>query len=296
MAVTLPTYDPTNAPSLSLTPDQSGVVVISGPGPYSWAESSLPITLNRVDEVGISFTFGVSNDSEGGLALAPLRPFTAATDDLAGTGETAAVWTLTLVTNLTSVSAVPNLYMVRDPAVWTGTTNTPFLNRTNSTDQSIVVEDLTTGSPTWVLSGSTYNLVWNFDFLTTGYVGSSTGDVIPGRPMFDVVNSPTWSGLFQFHMDANSAISMTISSATFAGNALEWHTGATDFPLDRRARVVHDYITGQPYLSDEAVEDGFREGIMVHPDNYDPPDPLDTEIYTPPPGEGVIDDLVIDTE
>jgi len=68
------------------------------------------------------------------------------------------------------------------------------------------------------------------------------------------------------------------------------------FPFDKRGRVVHDYITGQPYFSIEAIKDGYRDGIMVHPDNYDPDDPLDTDYYTPPPGEGSVDDDITDLE
>ena len=49
-------------------------------------------------------------------------------------------------------------------------------------------------------------------------------------------------------------------------------------------------------MSQEATEDGYLDGIMVHPDNFDPADPLDTDPFTPPPGEGVVDDNLIDLE
>jgi hypothetical protein len=293
MPVTLPTYDSDKVSSLSLTPTQVGNVTGG-----SWVEGSLPVTLSILSEIGISFDFSVNNDSERGLALAPRLPFTSATDDLAGTGETATTWTLTLSTDLVAPSASHNLYMVRSPATWSGSSNNPNTNRTNSGNESILVEDLTTTSSTWVLNGSTYDMVWNFNFLTTGYLGSADSAVISGRPMFDMVNSPTWNGLFQFHLDLSlpDAITTVISAATFAGNTHAWHTGAVGMPLDRRARVVHDYVTGQTYLSDEAVPDGFRDGIMVHPDNFDPDDPRDTHPFTPPPGEGVVDDEVTDVD
>jgi hypothetical protein len=35
---------------------------------------------------------------------------------------------------------------------------------------------------------------------------------------------------------------------------------------------------------------------MVHPDNTDPADPLEENPWTPPPGEGVTDDEIIDVE
>lgn len=69
-----------------------------------------------------------------------------------------------------------------------------------------------------------------------------------------------------------------------------FHTGSQDFPLARRARVVHDFVGGFPYLSDEAVADGFREGVMLHPRSFDPKDRPSE--FVPPPGEGVTNDEV----
>jgi hypothetical protein len=62
----------------------------------------------------------------------------------------------------------------------------------------------------------------------------------------------------------------------------------------RRGRAVHDFKSGLPYLTDEAVADGFLEGVMVHPDSYDPKDPDPT--YVPPSGEGTADDEVSNLE
>jgi hypothetical protein len=251
-------------------------------------------------EIGISFDFGVSQESERGLALGPRLPFTAATDDLANTGETAGKWTLTLGTNLTATSTIPNVYMVRDPSDWTGMTNTPYTNRTNSGDESILIENMTDASDTWVLNDNetTYDLVWEFDFLTTGYSGavSQTALAPTIRPMHNMVNSPTWSGLFQFHLYAASAISMEISSALFSGEIQPWHSGFMGEELRQRARAVHCYITGQPYMSHLAVEDGFRDHVMVHRDNRDPADPLDTDYFVPPPSEGVVNDEIDNIE
>jgi len=298
----LPTYNATKVAVLSLSPSQAGYVEVSGPEPWVWVESSLPVSLTRFREPGFSFDFSISHDGERGLALAPRLPFTAVTRDLAGTGETSSVWTLTFVTSLTSKSPAPNVYMVRSPSPWSGSTNTPFTNRMNSGDESILIEDLTSASASWVLNpnGSTYDLVYEFDFLTTAdnYLGSASFFPLSSsiRPFFDLINSSTWNGLVQFHLDAESAISMSVSSVVFSGNVHDWHTGVFGLPLRDRGRATHCYITGEPYFSTTAVQDGYRDNVLVHSDNYDPADSLDTDFFTPPPGEGVVDDEITDVE
>ena len=64
--------------------------------------------------------------------------------------------------------------------------------------------------------------------------------------------------------------------------------------MRRRTRAVHDYTMGYPALSDEFVQDGYLEGIMVHRDSWDPEDPDPT--YNPSPMEGVVDDEIVDLE
>jgi hypothetical protein len=68
--------------------------------------------------------------------------------------------------------------------------------------------------------------------------------------------------------------------------------------LKRRARVVHSYKSGFPYLSDEAIPDGYTEEIMMHADDYDPIDPVDQGRgdYVPSPSENVVDDEITDLE
>lgn len=299
MAVSLPSYDTTKVSSLSLSASQVGYGTSLG----DWTEGSLPFSQTSwLWYTSFTFDFSVSNDSERGLALAPRLPFTSATNDLAGTGETAETWDLTLSTAFTSVpfhSAVLYGVVSHTPTNFS-TSNNPY-GLVSTAGSSYIIDTITgdgagTNSSHWSLNGTTYDITFSLDF-TANRTETVAGTTLT-QPMMAAIHDPKWTGLFQFILKEQSSIVWipTFSSATFAGKAHKWHTGSPDFPTDRRGRVVHDYITGQPYLSDEAVEDGYREGVMVHPDNYDPPDPLDTDTYTPPPGEGVIDDTVTDVE
>jgi hypothetical protein len=147
----------------------------------------------------------------------------------------------------------------------------------------------------WALNASgLYDLVWNLDF-STDYTLSISGATV-SSPLFATTIDPQWTGLIQFFLIPSAFWSVTLTGATFAGRALNWHTGLMGAKMEVRGRAVHDYITGQPYMSNEAVEDGYRDGILVHPDNFDPADPLDTDPFTPPPGEGVVDDNIVDLE
>jgi hypothetical protein len=51
-----------------------------------------------------------------------------------------------------------------------------------------------------------------------------------------------------------------------------------------------------PYLSDEAVMDGFIDNVKVKPSSFDPDDPKDHNPFIPPPSEGVVDDDLVDIE
>lgn len=277
----------------------SGYVMVAFGAPYPWVPLALPVTVTKFDEVGLTFDFGFSYNN-GGILLSPDLPFTHVADPIAGIASRP--WTLTITTNLTTRSAIVNIYMVLNPQPWT-TANSPYTARAgNLADESILIEKLTTLSSSWVqnANGSTWDLIYEFDFDTLGsaYLGSYTNFPMPAsiHPFRDIISQPDWNGLFQFHLDAGGAIAMAITSATFSGEVASFHTGFMDQPMGIRGRAVHCYITGQPYMSHEAVEDGYRDGIKVHPDNYDPADPLDTDYFTPPPGEGVVDDEIPDVE
>jgi hypothetical protein len=284
--------------TISATVGQTGYILIIGPGPYPWIEQDLPITLTRSDEPGFTLDFGYRYN-DNGFPLAPALPYTSPADPIAGIA--AKVWTLTVETSLTSTSKIPKFYMVLDPKPWGDSEPTTRTDRTN--DLSMLVERLLQTSETWVLNanGTTYDLVWEFDFLTTGDNYLHSNDTFTAlsssiRPFHDLVNSPNWNGTMKFHFDADAPITMTINAITFTGEVRDFHYGTMSQPMDVHARAVHCYITGQPYMSHTAVQDDYRDGIMVHPDNYDPADPLDTDYFTPPPGEGVVEDEIPDVE
>lgn len=288
--VVLPTFDSTKVSSLNLTPDQLGT---SGSG-VDWADASFPVSVTPTRDLGFSFNFGITNDSERGLALAPRIPFTTATDDLAGTGETATTWTLTLATTRTSLPlGTAILYGITStaPSVWSGSANTPTLNIA-ATNTAYIIETFGLVDSAWVQNGSVFDMVFNFDF-HTNYTQAVGGAAIE-RPQWSIFNNSLWGGLVQFIMTRDST-AISITGITFAGNAHDWHTGGMGMPK-RRGRVVHDYITGQPYMSNIAVQDGYRDNVMVHPDNFDPSDPLEDSPFTPPPGEGITDDEIVDLE
>ena len=290
MTLVQPTYDAQNAPFLTLTPSQKGYAPLSS---GVWQESNFPFEINTTTEVGFSFDFGVDNEASRGLALAPRRPFTNYTTDPLGIGETSKLWTLTLSTTATSIPAtIFFLYGTLGYPVeaWSGSTNTPNLNRT-TLNESFFVVGVSPDSTNWVLNGSTYDVVFNLNF-ASDFTESTTGATV-SQPFNQLVNHPEWTGLLQFIVDPTLGASFTFSAATFAGYTVRAHTGMVGAP-NRRARVVHDYITGLPYMSDEAVSDGFREGIMVHPDSFDPADPLDTDYFVPRPSEGLVEDEIPD--
>ena len=292
MAVTLPTYDSSKVTSTSLNPNQTGRDSGS-----TWTEDVTPINLSASRTIGFSFDFSINNESERNLALAPQIPFTTATDDLAGTGETATTWTLTLLTTVRDLDTVQDVSLygiaAAAPSAWSDS-NLASANLA-AVDTAYLIETVTGSSSTWVpVANDIHNLVWNFDF-HTNYTQAVGGAVI-ARPQWTTINNPLWNGLMQFILGPLSNGVMTFGTITFAGNTHRWHTGASGMPHDRRARVVHDYITNQTYMSDEAVADGYRHGIMVHPDNFDPVDPIEDNPFTPPPNEGVVDDDIIDPE
>ncbi len=285
----LPSYDNTKVQSLSLSQDQVG----ESSSPTVWNDITLPHTSGF--HIGFSFDFSITRESEQNLALAPRIPFTAATSDLAGTGETSNTWTLTFGTTETEPPlAVRTLYGVVSAELDPWSDSNTMVTALATTGATYLIEAIAASSATWVQDETTllYSMVWNFDFLTN-YTETVTGTPVL-NPMHSIVNDPNWNGLMQFILAPVG--NFTITSLGFAGNTHKWHTGQIGAPMRQRGRVVHDYITGQPYMSNEAVPDGYRDGIMVHPDNFDPTDPNDTDFFTPPPGEGVVDDEVDNLE
>lgn len=137
-------------------------------------------------------------------------------------------------------------------------------------------------------------------------LGVQTTDPVLGTTVY-TYNS--FSDVFE-HSDSNGMINLSVHiytdfsaaeiTPTLRIEEASFHTGMMvgEGDLKRRTRVVHSYKSGFPYLADEAVPDGFTDGIMMHPDDYDPEDPVDQGRgdYVPSPGEGVVDDEVTDLE
>lgn len=291
--VILPTYDSTKVSSLSLTPAQLGSSTTSN---STWTERTLPLTTRSSVAPGFSFNFGVTNDTERGLVLAPRIPFTAVTQDLANTGESRVVWTLTLnTTNINPEQTSAAFYGVTSFAPEAFSTGNDPYTLSITEGSSFLMPIISLLSKTWVQNESgLWDIVLNMNFLSD-YTDSVSGATVTS-PHAANVNNSGWNGLLQFFIIPSAFWVVTFTDMTFVGKIHDWHTGFMGAPLDVRGRAVHDYKTGQPYMSNEAVADGFLDGIMVHPDNFDPEDPLDTDPFTPPPGEGVVDDELTDIE
>ena len=99
---------------------------------------------------------------------------------------------------------------------------------------------------------------------------------------------------------ATGLATVQVINPTLVMTETPFHTGMMvgESELKRKARAVHSYKSGFPYLSDEAVPDGFTDGIMMHPDDYDPIDPVaqGRGDYVPSASESVVDDEVTDLE
>ncbi len=292
MTVVLPTYDSSKVTARSLTPNQLGTELSS-----TFTTATLPINVDDFTRTGFSFDFGVTNESERGLGLAPRIPFTTATANATGTSETATTWTLTLTTDQTSIpsNAVGSLHGVNAaaPSAWSGTTVIPS-DIFDALGRGYFFPTINSSNSAWVQTGSVFSLIWNFDF-HTDYFDSFTPFPNIERPQWTIVNDPLWNGLMQFVLTLQLD-NVSVTAITFAGNTHDWHAGAMGMPPRARGRVVHDFVTGRPYMSDQAVADGYRDGIMVHPDSFDPSDPTEDAPFTPPPSEGVVDDDVSDLE
>jgi hypothetical protein len=134
----------------------------------------------------------------------------------------------------------------------------------------------------------------------TAVNGSDTGDLIANFGRFQgYVRNSQWDGTFALSVYltvTGGDVQMWSSrgSGTVPGLNVTthgFHSGQQGLPLRRRARVRHDPKSGFPGLSDEFIKDGYREGMMVLPESWDPEDRTGQDFY-PPPSEGVVDDEV----
>ncbi len=122
--------------------------------------------------------------------------------------------------------------------------------------------------------------------------------------LFRVIKDSLWAGKMNISLDWSGdgvgigifAVKLSLPLLPFGLNMQTFprHTGWVDAPNRKRTRAVHDYTMGYPALSDEFVQDGFLEGIMVHRDSWDPKDPEPTYVINPL--EGVVDDEIVDLE
>ncbi len=287
----LPSYS-NKVVSTSLTPNVFGRTLVA----FVWSESSdFPVTASAGATPVFNFDFGVSVDSERALALAPRIPFTNVTADLAGTGETDRYWTLTFTTTLTTPASSAAVYLVSDPDP--DLPSSSNLIDLSLTPSAYIIKDLSISDSEWVLNGTTYDLVFELDF-------NSSFTTIDGTTVTNaihkIVNDPVWNGRIQVFFDLTALENVSITALTFAGLTQPFHSGQMGLDIARRARVVHDYISGTPYLSDEAVTNPWTGGaagnIPVHPSSADPEEQRRHHPYTPPPGEGVVDDDIPDVE
>ena len=289
--VLLPTYDE-KVVSISKTPSVFGLVVTESFSPLpAWQEaSSFPFTVSSIPSslqyYGVfNFDFGVTLDSEN-RALAPTIPFTNVTSDLAGTGETDRYWTFTLGTTEASTNSDTIIYMVSNPS-----SELPSLTnviKPSMTPDPYIVQSLQSSDAAWVLNGSVYDITISMDFNATL---TTVGGTVVTNAIHKIINDPKWNGRVQIFVGPFSvAASFTATFATFGGLTQTWHTGGIGLDINRRARVVHDYVSGFPYLSDEAIADPWRDGIMVHYSSADPDEKRKHYPYVPPPQEGAVED------
>ncbi len=309
MAVTLPTYD-TKVSRLALSPNQQGEAFNVFDINRTWTEGDFPLAVHRFQSVAVSFDFSVTNDPVRGLTLAPRRPFTSVTGDLAGTGESDNYWQLKLGTDETSIPNFDWMVMMTisaDPDPFS-LTNLPFVFQNSSSGNGVsnvvpawyLLREIGPSSSEWVQKiFSPYSIVIDIDFESTLIALQSNSNVLnligddTPNAVNRIPNDGAWNGLVQFAIrlvTQDNVVRLNVTSASFAGLTHPWHTGQMGLDVRRRARVVHDYITGTPYLSDEAIADPWRDGVMVNSANSDPDEIRKHHSYVPPLTEGVVDD------
>ena len=175
-----------------------------------------------------------------------------------------------------------------DPTAYDGTsTNQPFARITG------------TGSSSAQFLGQHVYGSANNTRQTVTMSTTATGET--NSNLFRVISDSIWYGKMNISIDWTAANSVAFAAGanslgSFQLNIQTWpgHTGWVDAPNRKRTRAVHDYTMGYPALSDEFVQDGFLEGIMVHRDSWDPKDPEPTFVINPL--EGVVDDEIVDLE
>lgn len=249
--------------------------------PVTWGESSF-----GTNWLGLSFSFTYSQDAEG-HPLAPSLPFTRPADSISGMA--ALPYTLTLGTGITSLAGLSSdrwtLYGLYQNTQTIFSSTNPISSLPASQQLTLVSSQLITEYLT--LNGSTYDLAFSWQFPDDFTLGS--GGTVDG-PFSKMTNHPAWNRRLQFWAFHDVASHITVTSATLSGPQYRFHSGAWDPPGRTRTRAVHDYKTGEPYWSHEAVRDGYRENTRLHPWNWDPQDPGVTGV--PNPNERRVEDEI----
>jgi len=261
-----------------------------------WAEQTLDFPLGDLSATrnyGVTFNFGVSVEGERSLNLAPSIPYTDVNSDLAGTSEADRPWNLLIPTTLLAPSnAILYVTSESTPEIFNSTTQ---LAETSASPAPYLYESYTTLSSEW----TTYSL-FNLYALLIPLDFSKTLTPVGGSPVTHAINklvrNPLWNGRLQFFLTTTGTSAQINPSTLFVGPTVPFHTGQMGLDIHRRARVVHDYINGFPYLSDEATEDPWREGVMVHSSSTDPTETRRHNPYVPPAAEGVVDDDIPNVE
>ncbi len=289
----MPTQPTFEEPPVSATLIQAGSYNGS-----TWTEGTVTsagainpnISWSDTQNIGYTFDFGISTESERGLNLAPLIPYTDVNSDLAGTSETDRPWGFVIA--MATTRRTFTLYVENNPAPELFSTSNPPV--ASGTPSPLLYQTYTNTDLVWTVFGSNYNLEIPIDFSTTNTTVAGTS---VSNGINKLVRDPLWNGRIQFFLVLGESVTIsTVASGTFLGRVVPFHTGQMGLDIHRRARVVHDYINGYPYLSDEAVEDPWREGVMVHAASADPVEPRRHHSYIPPISEGVVDDDIPDVE
>lgn len=223
---------------------------------------------------GLVFTWGVELDALG-------RPL--------GPPVLLAEMTLTLVTTPAFTSdpgeTTIELYVVPEAAPDDYGTETPTLR--DELLVAAVVVSLDEVPKSVVFELGTYEgdddqsetCATNLETMRTLYWSSSRWS---GRAAFTVTIP---SGSFDWHFCSSTTPDGTAPVLTSVEES--FHTGI-DGPLDKGRNRLCPRL-GTPLYAVDAVEDGYRKGLMVDPRAWDPEDRSQLDFH-PPPKEGVIDD------
>ncbi len=97
---------------------------------------------------------------------------------------------------------------------------------------------------------------------------------------------PDWSGIFDLSLEWTGALDLVLLAAgtlTTTGD-VPIESGTEGFET-ARSRVERCPICGTFMPREQMVKDGFRHGLKVCPECYDPPDPLERRRYPAERGE-----------